>query len=77
MQAGAPVIWSNSSSIPEVTGEAAIYIDPFYVFSLEKALSGLLDNTTRKNLINMSYKQAEKFSWGKAYKKTLEIFNSI
>lgn len=77
MQAGEPVQRSNSPSISEVTREAAIYIDPFDVFSLEKALSGLLDNTTRKNLINMSYKQAEKFSWGKAYKKTLEIYNSI
>ena len=77
MRAGAPVICSNSSSIPEVAGEAAIFIDPFDVFGLEKALFGLLDNSTRKDLINMSYKQAEKYSWGKAYKETLEVHNSL
>ena len=77
MKAGTPVICSNSSSLPEVAGEAAIYIDPFDVFSLEKVLFSLLDNSTRKNLISMSCKQAEKYSWRKTYKETSEIYNSI
>jgi len=77
MQAGAPVICSNSSSIPEVVGEAAIFINPLDVFSLEKALLDLLDNSTRKDLVNMSYKQAEKFSCESAYKETLEVYDSL
>ena len=77
MQAGAPVICSNSSSIPEVAGEAAILVDPTDVFALEKSLFGLLDNNTRKNLIYLGYKQSRKFSWDKMYKETLEAYNSL
>ena len=77
MQAGAPVICSDSSSIPEVAGEAAIFIDPLDVFSLEKALLGLLDNCTRKDMISMGYEQAKKFSWTNTYKETLEVYHSL
>lgn len=77
MRAGAPVICSNSSSIPEVAGEAAIFIDPKDIFGLEKALFNLLDSNARKDLINMGYKQAKNFSWEKTYRETLEIYNSI
>lgn len=77
MQAGAPVICSNSSSIPEVAGEAAIYIDPYNVFELEKALLGLLDNSARIDLIYLGHKQSRKFFWDKMYRETLEIYNTL
>jgi len=77
MQVGAPVICSNSSSLPEVAEEAAIFINPNNVFDIEKALFGLLDNSTRKDLINLGYKQSKKFSWKKTYKETLEVYNSL
>lgn len=77
MRAGAPVICSNSSSIPEVAGEAAIYIDPHNVLELEKSLLELLNNSTRKDMINLGYEQSKIFHWGKTYKETLEIYNSI
>ena len=77
MQAGAPVICSNSSSIPEVAGEAAILIDPTDVFALEKSLFELFNNNTRKDLIYSGYMQSRKFSWDKMYKETLKIYNSL
>lgn len=77
MRAGAPVICSNSSSIPEVAGEAAIFINPDNVSELESALYCLLDNNTRKELIKLGLKQSRKFSWGKTYKETLEVYNSL
>ena len=77
MQSGAPVICSNSSSVSEVAGEAVIFIDPLDVFELEKALSNLLDDNARKDLINLGYKQSRNFSWEMMYKKTLEVYNSI
>jgi len=77
MKAGAPVICSNSSSIPEVAEEAAIYIDPYNVFELEEALLGLLDNSARKDLIYLGHKQSRKFSWDKMYRETIEIYNSL
>lgn len=77
MRAGAPVICSNSSSIPEVAGKAAILINPHNILELENALNSLLDNNARKDMIKLGYKQAKNFSWDKAYKETLEIYNSI
>ena len=77
MQAGAPVICSNSSSIPEVAGEAAILVDPTDVYALEKSLFELLNNNTRKDLIYLGYMQSRKFSWDKMYKETLKIYNSL
>lgn len=63
LQAGTPVICSNSSSIPEVAEESAIYINPYNVFELEKELLGLLDNSARKDLIYLGHKQSRKDCW--------------
>jgi len=77
MKAGSPVICSNSSSLPEVAGEVAIFINPNNVSELERALYYLLDDNTRKDLIELGLKQSRKFSWGKTYKETLEVYNSL
>ena len=77
MKAGAPVICSNSSSIPEIAGEAAILFDPSNVIALEKSLFELLNNNTRNDLIKLGFEQSEKFSWNKMYKETLKIYNSL
>ncbi len=77
MCAGAPVICSNSSSIPEIAGEAAIFINPHNVVELENALYYLLDIKTRKDLIELGLKQSKKFSWGKTWKETFEVYNLI
>lgn len=77
MKAGAPVICSNSSSIPEVAGEAAILFDPSNVFALEKSLFELLNNNTRNDLIRLGFAQSRKFSWNKMYKETLKIYNIL
>jgi len=77
MKAGAPVICSNSSSISEVAGEAAILFDPSNVFALEKSLFELLNNNTRKDIIKLGLAQSVKFSWNKMYKETSEIYDSL
>ena len=77
MKAGSPVICSNSSSLPEVAGEAAIFINPDNISELESALYYLLDDDTRKELIKLGLKQSRKFSWGETYKETLEVYNSL
>ena len=77
MKAGSPVICSNFSSLPEVAGEAAIFINPDNISELESALYYLLDDDTRKELIKLGLKQSRKFSWEKTYKDTLEVYNSL
>jgi glycosyltransferase involved in cell wall biosynthesis len=79
MACGAPVICSNTSSLPEVGGEVAIYADPD---STENIIEGIrkvlrfhgLDYETIKE---KSRKQAKKFSWEKAAKETLKVYTEV
>ena len=49
MSCGCPVICSNSSSIPEVVGNAAIYFDPKSLSSIYSALELVLNNKRKRN----------------------------
>lgn len=67
MQSGCPVIASNSSSLPEVVGEAAISVDPSQVSELSTAMGKILsDPQLRKKLSSAGIEQAKKFSWKKS-----------
>lgn len=62
MSYGCPVITSNTSSLPEVVGEAGIKIDPYDVNSLYLAMKKVLDKKTlRKQMIKIGYQQVKKF----------------
>lgn len=62
MQCGVPVLTANSTSLPEVGGEAALYCDPMDVSSITNGLQLLSENTIEKNIL---IKQASQFSWDK------------
>ena len=67
MSCNIPVIASNTSSIPEVGGNAVIYIDPFSVDSISEAMIKLHGNSElRKNLIAKGKIQLENFSWDRS-----------
>lgn len=70
-----PVLTSNTSSLPEVAGKAAIIVDPY---SIENISQGILQLTTnsqlRTKLIKAGNEQLNKFSWEKAAKETLNLF---
>ncbi|BCD62056.1 mannosyl-N-acetyl-alpha-D-glucosaminyl-diphospho-ditrans,octacis-undecaprenol 3-alpha-mannosyltransferase / alpha-1,3-rhamnosyltransferase [Nitratiruptor sp. YY08-26] len=67
MACGTPVIASNSSSIPEVVGDAGILIDPYDVQQICKALQRIdEDEKLRKSLATKGLKRAKAFSWQKA-----------
>ena len=66
MASGTAVITSNTSSMPEVAGDAAILVDPTSTDSIENGLSQIyLNNDLRKKMIRMGKKQVKKFSWKK------------
>ena len=68
-----PVICANNSSLPEVAGEAALYFAPKNHFELSGQIKKILDNPElRKDLISKGLAQANKFSWEKCAKETLE-----
>jgi glycosyltransferase involved in cell wall biosynthesis len=77
MRAGAPVITSNVSSLPEVGGEAARYVDPYDVAGMTHALAGLLgDPNARVRLRAAGLERAQCFSWDRTARRTLEILHA-
>ena len=69
---GCPVLTSNVTSIPEVAGEAAFYVDPYNVDEIAKGLLEMASNSElREKLIRLGFLQAEKFSWSNTAKNIL------
>lgn len=75
---GIPVITSNISSLPEVTGNAAILIDPTKTENITHALSKILSSSSlRQTLSKRGFKQAANFSWDKTAKLTLNAYQKL
>ena len=71
---GCPVVCSNSSSLPEVAGEAALYHHPLDTLSLQTQLRRLLTQPgLRQDLVQKGLEQAARFSWDTAAQKTLQV----
>lgn len=78
MACGCPVISSNSSSLPEVVGDAGLMIDPYDVDNLEKVIYEALTNENlRKDMIRKGLDRAKQFSWEKCAEKTIEVLEEI
>ena len=78
MSAGAPVITSNVSSLPEVAGEAALMVDPLDVGAIADALAEMLTNAeTAKRLSAAGRKRAATFSWDRTARETLAVMRAI
>lgn len=74
MACGAPVICSNNSSLKEIGGDAAVYIDPENIGELAAKMNHLLiDENLRKEKIARGLEQAKKFSWEKCAEETLKV----
>lgn len=77
MKLGCPVIASKTSSIPEITENSALLIDPYSVESICYAMLKITNElNTRKILIKKGREQAKKFSWKKCAKQTLQVYTS-
>ena len=76
MQCGAPVIVSNTSSLPEVVGEAGILLSPDDQDGLCQAILDFqTDPNRRTRLVEKSIQQARRFSWAKNVRQTREVYN--
>jgi alpha-1,3-rhamnosyl/mannosyltransferase len=77
MAAGAPVITSNISSLPEVGGEAVEYVAPDSAASIAAALERLLrDDERRAWLAREGPKRAAGFSWASFAERTLDVLHA-
>ena len=78
MAAGAPVVTSNVSSLPEVTGEAAVLVDPRSVAELRDALARLLlSPDLRAELAARGRVRARELTWERCAARSLEFFERV
>lgn len=78
MACGTPVIVSNVASLPEVCGDAAIYIEPTNHIDIKnKILVIAKDEKLREELSQKSKAQAALFSWEKSASKHFEVFEKV
>ena len=75
---GCPVIASNTSSLPEVLNDSALFFDPNKPDQLAEQIYKLLsDSELKQSLITKGFKNIERFSWQKCAEQTLDIYNSL
>ncbi|MDA1060734.1 MAG: glycosyltransferase family 1 protein [bacterium] len=73
---GKPVLSSNVSSMPEVAGEGALFVDPYDVSAIADALSTLAtDDDFVQELVKKGKERLKDFTWEKAAKETLKVIN--
>lgn len=79
MASGTPVITSNISSLPEVGGDAVVYVDPYSISSIADGLVQMFSGGDffRKELVVRGLEQAARFSWEKAARETLAVFEKV
>jgi glycosyltransferase involved in cell wall biosynthesis len=75
MSLGTPVITSSVSSLPEVLGEAAQFVNPEKVFDISRGIHEvLLRDDLRARLIERGRERVKKFSWKTAVQRVLEVY---
>lgn len=77
MQSGTPVVTSKEGSLPEVGGEAVMYVDAYSEESISDGIASVFSSErVRKELSEKGLKQAKKFSWKKTADHTIEVYKS-
>ena len=78
MASGVPVITSNTSSMPEVAGDAALIINPNKSEEITNGIVKILsDESYKSTLVERGLKRYKQFSWKHAAKKVLELYNQL
>jgi glycosyltransferase involved in cell wall biosynthesis len=78
MSRGLPVITSNTSSLPEVAGDAALEVNPESVREIAAAIEMLLtDGALAEKLASRARARAERFSWDETARLTLQVYEKV
>jgi glycosyltransferase involved in cell wall biosynthesis len=78
MACGAPVVTSNTSSLPEVVGDAAILVDPTDARAIAEGLAHVLaDPRLRADLQRLGIAHAQTFSWAEAARAVRGIYGRL
>lgn len=77
MACGTPVLASDSSSLPEIAGEAALLVDPLDTAAIAAGIGRLAgDNTLLADLRRRGLERAAQFTWGRCAEETLGVLHS-
>lgn len=78
LEYGCPVITTEMSSIPEIAGEAALYVSPSNPESIGLALQRLIeDPLLRNDLIIKGHAQARQFTWERTAQETARVYREV
>jgi glycosyltransferase involved in cell wall biosynthesis len=78
MACGTPVVASNSSSIPEVVGNAGVLVDPKSVHRLAEAMEATIGNSKlRDQLRQRGFRRIKHFSWEETARQTLAVYHKV
>jgi glycosyltransferase involved in cell wall biosynthesis len=73
-----PVVTSNTSSLPEVVGDAAVLVNPENVFEIMRALHRVLvDKELRERMKRRSQEQSKRFSWDSSARRVLQVYEEV
>ncbi len=73
-----PVVVSDSSSLPEIVGDAGVLIDPNSVDDLAVAVMGILGDKDRaKGLSERGYSVSKSFTWERSARKLMDVFKDL
>ena len=75
MAAGAPVVASNVAALPEVSGGAAVLVDPFSVDSIADGIEAAIAN--RDSLIAAGARRAAQFTWDRTADLTMAVYREL
>ena len=77
MRCGTPVVVANTSSLPEVVGDAGILLDPRDGDGLCQAMLDLYGQPAlRQRLAEAGLRQAERFSWERCVRETVAVYRA-
>jgi len=75
LSCGCPVVTSDVSSLPEVAGKAAVYVNPKSVENIGKGIKEAFKQAGSLRLAGLT--QAKKFSWEKTARETLKVYREV
>ena len=78
MASGTPVVTSNQSSMPEVTGDAAVLVDPYDVDSIVEGMRRVLDDPAcAAALGKKGQERARAFSWERSVEQIRQVYQDV
>ncbi|HEX78030.1 MAG TPA: glycosyltransferase family 4 protein [Dehalococcoidia bacterium] len=78
MACGCPVIASDRSSLPEVAGDAALFVDPGDSQGLAQLMHRIItEPALREKLIEKGFKRVQRFSWDRTAQETLQVYHKV